>query len=176
MIEKFNTKELINDLHTFRSARPFLSFAISSLRMSQVALELLQSINNYSQNNYDLDFYIYNINPDDPITKPFCAIYNRTELLSHKGPIIALDPFACHSLLANKFAKIYYYIYDPMLIFMIDPKIRNDIISNPNIRFIARNKQQRQLITQGTSVFCNKKLIHEINEETLKDFAELING
>lgn len=91
-----------------------LSFVLSNPKHNQLALDLVISMVDYSNEDPYIGFNVYNLQPTPqlPDILPSCGYFNGFEMMSHTGPLVCFDPASWVMASSVICADIYYYVYD----------------------------------------------------------------
>lgn len=141
---------------------------LSRMNTTQLSFMMINEINQYMSDNYDLDVQIYSSQNEIPIIPPLTGLFNHSELMHHTGPIIACDPTAVTKLPIVNEGQYYYYAYDPLLLNFVD-KSFFEFFWSLDIKIIARNKEHAEILKSLNKEIipryvpdCNIKILREI--------------
>lgn len=148
-----------------------LGFIIDKPNGCQTAFMLLNMINDYLSVSNETEISLYTNMTITPVIIPFTAVYSDLELINHRGTLIACDVpsiFKAQNVLE---ANLYYYVYDPLYLTMINKETLN-FLESLNIELIVRNQFHMKFIKENFNFKkISKHMIPEFDMEEFNEFA-----
>lgn len=127
---------------------PTLAFAISHHDGSELNILLIKYLNLMTRMypQYEVYLYVQNKNNPPPVNCNF-PTFNFDDIINHpESPIIACDFYTWFSI-KDYSKKIYFYVYDPILLSMTDQKYLSILIQHQT-PLITRNKEERNFLQE----------------------------
>lgn len=125
---------------------PTLAIALGNNAHSEMCMMLYKQMNALTKDHPFYETYLYlqdNSNP--PIVHSNFPVFNFQDIVNHpECPIVVCDFYSwMHVKECGK--DIYFYVYDPMFLFMTEDKYKQELLIH-NTPLIARNKEHRELL------------------------------
>lgn len=151
--------------------RKSLGFVVDKPNGCQTAFMLLNAINDYLAVKNDLSIALYTNMTIPPCIIPFTSVYSDLELMNHRGALIACDIPSIFKAQHVLEARLYYYVYDPLYLKMIN-KQTLEYLENMNMTLIIRNQYHLKFIKDNFK-FKNvsKIMIPEFIMEKFNEFT-----
>ena len=147
---------------------------IKDFSCSQLSFYAVRNINNRSNNSAEDSYVGFFENLSSNVIEPAFCIMNMSEIWGFEGVLIATSASTALTLIKSVTnSDKYFYVWD--LEWLRDPDNYHTLLSiyrNPDIKLIARSKTHAKAIKN----FCNREVVGIMDDFSLSDLEEIING
>ena len=147
---------------------------IKDFSCSQLSFYAVRNINNRSNKSAEDSYVGFFENLSSNVIEPAFSIMNMSEIWGFEGVLIATSSSTALTLIKSVTnSDKYFYVWD--LEWLRDPDNYHTLLSiyrNPDIKLIARSKTHAKAIKN----FCNREVVGIMDDFSLSDLEEIING
>ncbi len=124
-----------------------VSFVVPTLNANQMGLALSHNLNKAIRKDPYTEYSVYSVLKEPPAILPEFAIYNSSDCMFLRTPLIATD-YASWEIVNNSVSKFkYYYVYDVSIFKKANPQVISTI-KNSKFCMFTRSKEHAQFLSK----------------------------
>lgn len=139
--------QFVRDQDKANSVVRQVSFVVPTLNATQIGLALTTQLNKAIRRDPYTEYSVYSVLKEPPVILPEFAIYNSSDCMFLRTPLIATD-YASWEIVNNSVTKFkYFYVYDVGIFKKATPQVL-DAIKNSKFCMFTRTKEHAQFLSK----------------------------